>query len=903
VLDALVADVREGKSRSLVLRGEAGIGKTALLEYVIESAPELTVLRAVGVESEMELAYASLHQLCGPLLDRLERLPAPQRDALQVVFGMSEGAPPDRFLVGLGVLSLLSEAAEERPLLCVVDDAQWLDEASALALAFVARRLLAEPVGIVFAARDPGEELKHISELEVHGLRNRDARALLEGAVRFVLDEPVRERIIVETRGNPLALLELPRGLTASELALGFGLADPPALPVRIEESFMRRLEALPEDTRRLLLVAAAEPVGDPVLLWRAAGQLGIAPRAADRAEIEGLLVIGERVTFSHPLVRSAVYRSAALQQRRAVHLALAAAIDRDVDPDRRAWHLATAAAGPDEEVALELEGSADRAQARGGLGATAAFLQRAVALTEDPTRRVKRALAAAQASIQAGAFDAARGLLATATAGPVDEFERALIDLLRAQLAFTSSRGTEATPLLLEAARRLEPLDISLARETYLDAFSAALFGARLNDRIDVPDVAKAARGAPRRADNEARVTDLLLDALVGLTEDFDTAVPLCRRALRTLRGETISPQERLRWSWQGCVVALEMWDDESAFALSEHAVRVARETGTLSELALALSARAPVLVFCGEFSAAAAMVAETASVEEITGISSAPYGALILEAWRGNARDVTELIETTRREVTARREGIGIAISEYARAVLCNGLGKYEEAFLAARSSSEYEEVVAENWGLSELIEPATRIGRSDLAMDALDRLAGKARATGAAWALGIEARSRALLSDGECADGLFREAIGHLGRTRVRAELARTRLLYGEWLRRENRRVDAREQLRAAVDQFASIGMQAFAERGQKELLATGAHVRRRIVETRDDLTAQERQVALLARDGMSNIDIGARLFLSQHTVAYHLRKVFSKLGIGSRRQLAAALPGPESEPVPA
>ena len=429
LLDDLVSAIRRGESRSLVLRGEAGIGKTALLEYLIASASDLTVVRAVGVQSDMELAFASLHQLCGPLLDRLERLPAPQRQAMEIVFGLSAGGAPDRFLVGLAVLSLFSEVAEQRPLLCVVDDAQWLDQASALTLAFVARRLLAEPVGLVFAAREPGEELRHVPELEVHGVRNGDARALLSSAVRFKLDERVRDRIIAETRGNPLALLELPRGLTATQLAGGFGLLGAQALTGRIEESFVRRLEALSDDARRLLLVAAAEPVGDPLLLWRAAERLGIRPAAAEAAEADGLLAIGERVTFRHPLVRSAVYRSAAVEDRRAVHLALAEATDREADPDRRAWHLAAAAAGPDEQVALELERSAGRAQARGGLAAAAAFLQRAVALTQDPAKRADRALAAAQASLQAGAFDAALGLVATAEAGPLDEFQRARVD------------------------------------------------------------------------------------------------------------------------------------------------------------------------------------------------------------------------------------------------------------------------------------------------------------------------------------------------------------------------------------------------------------------------------------------------------------------------------------------
>ena len=471
-------------------------------------------------------------------------------------------------------------------------------------------------------------------------------------------------------------------------------------------------------------------------------------------------------------------------------------------------------------------------------------------------------------------------------------------MDLLRAQLAFVSRRGAEATPLLLAAARRLEALDVSFARETYLDAFSAALFGARLNDTVGVKDVARAARAAPRRVDDEPTAADLLLEALVALTEDYETAMPRCRDALRKLTGDKVSPKERLRWLWQGCVLALEAWDDASAYFLSQHSVQIARDTGTLSELALALSARAPVLVFCGELSAAASAVAETQSVEEATGISSAPYGALILAAWRGQAREARELIEMTIGAVGSRGEGIGLAICEYARAVLCNGLGQYEEALVAARSASDYREVVAENWGLSELIEPAARTGRTDLATAALNRLAKKARSTGTDWARGIEARSRALLSEGSRAEDGFREAIDHLGRTRVRAELARTRLLYGEWLRRENRAVDARVQLRAADDHFASIGMEAFAERARNELLAAGEQVRERTLEKLDELTAQEGQIGRLARDGLSNAEIGARLFVSPQTVEWHLSNVFAKLGIRSREELAKALPSSES-----
>src|SRR5215204_3502113 len=533
LLDELVAAIRRGESQSLVLRGEAGIGKTALLEYLIDSAPDATIVRAVGVQSDMELPYAALHQLCGPLLDRLEALPAPQRRAMEIVFGVTAGEAeaPDRFLVGLAVLSLFSEVAEQRPLLCVVDDAQWLDQASALTLAFVARRLLAEPVAIVFAAREPGQELLHVSELEVNGVRNADARALLSSAVRFKLDERVRDRIIAETRGNPLALLELPRGLTARQLAGGLGLVEAQGLAGRIEESFVRRVQALSDTARRVLLVAAAEPVGDPLLLLAASERLGIALSATD-VETDALLALGERVTFRHPLVRSAVYRTATREQRREVHLALAEATDRTVDPDRRAWHLATAAAGPNEPVAAALEQSAGRAQARGGLAAAAAFLHRSVVLSADPEQRVRRALAAAQASLDAGMFEGALDLLALVEASTPDELQAAHAELLRGQIAFASSMGSAAPPLLLKAAQRLERLDPELARETYLDAWGAAMFAGRFASAGSLVEVSRAATLAPRPT-GPLRPSDLLLDGLTTLfTAGHAAAAPLLRRA-----------------------------------------------------------------------------------------------------------------------------------------------------------------------------------------------------------------------------------------------------------------------------------------------------------------------------------------------------------------------------------
>ena len=904
LLDTLLADLRRGESRSLVLRGEAGIGKTALLQHLVESASDLNVVRAVGVESEMELAFASVHQLCGPMLDQLPRLPAPQRQALEIAFGLSAGAAVDRFLAGLAVLSLFSETADERPLLCVVDDAQWLDHASALTLAFVARRLLAEPVGIVFAAREPGEELQHIPELHVHGVRNGHARALLSSAVRFHLDERVRDRIIAETRGNPLALLELPRGLTATQLAGGFGLLGAQSLSGRIEESFVRQLQALPDDARRLALLAAAEPLGDPLLLWRAADALGIEPAVAADLEAHGLLTIGERVTFRHPLARSAVYRSAAVRERRAAHLALAEATDRDVDPDRRAWHLAAAAAEPDERVAAELERSAVRAQARGGLAAAAAFLQRAVALTGDPARRAERALAAAQASLGAGAFDVAHGLLAAAEAGPLDELGQARLDLLRAEIAFAQKRGSEAPLLLLRAARKLEPLDVRLARNTYLDAWAAALFAGHLaSGGGGLPDVSRAAAAAPAPVDPLA--CDLLLDGLALIfTEGRAAATPVLRRALVAFASPDVSVAELLRWGWLATRAANFLWDYDCGLEIGMRAVQAARDSGALEVLAAADNACGQMAAFGGDFASAGVLTAEVDAVKEATRTRIPPHAAIAVAGIRGREAEASALIDGVIAEATAGGQGTAVQYARWANAVLMNGLGRYEEALASAVAASETTpELYVATWTLSELIEAATRTGNTGLAERALTRLREQSEATGADWALGLLARSGALLSEGEAAEQLYGEAVERLGRTRLGPDLARAHLLYGEWLRRGNRRVDARAQLRAAHDLFVRIGMEAFGERAQGELLATGEKVRKRSAETRDELTPQELQIARLARDGLSNAEIGARLFLSPRTVEWHLRKVFAKLGLHSRQELSRALPSSDSELVPA
>ena len=891
MLDRLVEAARAGKSGAVVVRGEAGVGKTALLEYLIERASVCRVARAAGVQSEMELAFAGLHQLCAPMLDQVVGLPSPQRDALSTALGLSAGNAPDRFLVGLAVLGLLAEVAEERPLVCVIDDAQWLDRASAQTLAFVARRLVAESVALVFALRVPGEvsELTGLAELVVEGLPEDDARALLSSALPGPVDERVLDRIVAETRGNPLALLELPRGLKPAELTGGFMLPGP--LEGRIEESYRQRLTSLPAGTQRLLLVAAAEPVGEPVLVWRAVERLGISVDAAAPAAAAGLVEIGARVRFCHPLVRSAVYWAASLEDRRGAHRVLAAVTDPEVDPDRRVWHAAQATSGPDEDVAADLERSAGRARARGGLAAAAAFLERAVELTLDPARQAQRALAAAQATQQAGAPDAALRLLSFAEARPLDKLQRAQVALLRAQVAFAVNRGSDAPPLLLRAAKQLEPLDARLARETYLDALDAALFAGPLASG-GVRRAAEAARAAPATSQPQ-RAPDLLLDGLVTrFTDGYAAGTPILRRALEAFRDGHTSREEGLRWFWLACRTARDLWDEETWEILATRFVRLAREAGALAALPIALNWLMGVRVWAGELAAAAALVEEVEAVTEATGSSLAPYGSLLLAAWRGREAQAFDLIEATSKKVVFRGEGFGQIVTWWAEALLYNSLGRYRDALSGAQQVSEQrpEELGAPIWGLVELIEAATRSGaEADSAADALTRLSKSTRAAGTEWALGIEARSRALLSAGPSAETAYREAIDRLGRTRVRGELARAHLLYGEWLRRQNRRLGAREQLRTAHEMFTAMEMEAFAQRAARELLATGEHPRKRGIETSSELTAQEMQIVRLVRESLSNPEIAARLFISPRTVEWHLSKIFGKLNITSRRQL--------------
>jgi DNA-binding CsgD family transcriptional regulator len=898
VLDRFVDGVRAGEGRALVVRGEPGIGKTVLLDYLAGRAAGCRVERAAGVQSEMELAFAGLHQLCAPMLDHARSLPVPQREALRTALGLAAGPVPDRFLVGLAVLGMLSEAAGKRPLICVVDDVQWLDRASAQTLGFAARRLGADRVGVVFAARVPGDALAGLPELIVDGLPDADARTLLDSALAGPLDARVREQIIADTGGNPLALLELPRGLTAAQLAGGFGLPVTGPLDERIEDSFGRQLAALPDQTRRLVQLVAADPSGDPALVWRAAGRLGIGVEAAGPAIEAGLAQFGARVRFRHPLVRSAAYRSASVSGRREAHGALAEVTDPATEPDRRAWHRAQAAAGPDEGVAAELERSAGRAQARGGLAAAAAFLERAAVLTPEPGRRARRLLSAARATREAGAPDAALGLLSAAAAGPLDELQAAQAEYLGGQIADDQRRSGDAARLLLSAARRLGPLDAGLARETYLEALTAAIYVGDPFLPGGVPEAAEAARTAPP-APEPPRPVDVILDAFaLLLTEGYAAAAPALRQALELLLALDAGAGENRHWLFLaggriGMILATERCDWESEHTLNVGQARAARDAGALVQLRTAMMGLITAHIMRGDFSAAARLTREERLIAEATGTPTVATNLALLAAWQGRPQEASELIQATAREGTARGAGYLVDFANCAAAVLYNGLGRYGDARDAVWQAWQRQRVALGIFAVPELAEAAARTGEAPLVRGALAWLSERSQVAPTQWTLGMEARVRALLSDGADADRRYQESIEHLAGTDIRAQLARSHLLYGEWLSLQNRRLDARAQLRIAYDMLSGMGAEGFAERARRELVATGETVRKRTAETVSELTDREAYIARLAVEGRTNLEIGAQLFLSARTVEWHLRNVYGKLGVGSRRELRWAL----------
>ncbi len=898
VLDRVLATAQAGESSVLVVHGDPGVGKTALLDYAVEAAEGFRVVRTSGVEGEADLDYAALQVLCSPTLEFAKRLPGPQREALGVAFGTSAGHAPSPLLVGLATLGLLSEAADQQPLLLVVDDAQWLDKASATALAFVARRLLAEPIALIFATRDVGVELGRFSSLLVGPLGSRDALALLESALPARLDQLVLERMVAETAGNPLALVELPRDLTHDQLAGGFGLPRALVLSERIEQSFQRRLAVLPRDAQRLLLVAAAEPLGDPALLWNAARRLGISEKAAQTVESEGLLTLDGAVTFRHPLVRSAVYASADPNERREVHRALAEATDPEVAPDRRAWHRSHATLMPDEGVATDLEGSAAAAQARGGFAAAAAFLERSVALTTEPARRSERALRASESKRVAGALNSALELAAIAESGPLDDVQRAQLDVLRGRVAFAANRGNDAAPLMLKAAYRLERVDLRLAREAYLDALTAALFAGRLAVNASAQVVARAALAAAR-SDEPDQASELLLDGLaLLLMESYQSGTAALKQAMSAFRSKDVPVEELLRWGWVAGSAAGVMWDYDSWDALTARQEQLARDLGALSTLPITLNIRAGPCLFAGRVAEAAFLVDQAQNVATASESKRFRNASLLVSAFRGEEREARKLIDAIRKDSAERGEGAALAAASCATALLCNGLGQYENAFDAATDAlKDGNDLVYSGWAGVELIEAASRAGKSEQAKPVLEQLMERTEASGTEWALATHARSRALLGDAEEAEALYLEAIERLVPTPLQFEVARTRMLFGEWLRRQRRQRDARDQLRRANELFLEFGMMGFADRTASELRATGEPVQKRMVDTRLGLTPQEARIATLAAHGSTNQEIAEQMFISSATVEYHLWKVYRKLGIKSRTQIAGKLLHPD------
>jgi DNA-binding CsgD family transcriptional regulator len=897
-LEGVLAAVRDGLSGVLMLRGEAGVGKTALLDWAAGQAGDMQIARVAGAEAEMDMGFAGLHQLLVPFLGGLKGLPAPQRQALGSAFGLVAGPPPDRFLVGLAALTVLTDAAAERPVLCLIDDAQWLNPVSIEVLGFVARRLYADRVGMVFAVRE-GEEravmLAGLPELMVGGLGEEAARKLLATSAGTQVDRQVSWRIAADTSGNPLALVELAAELTAAELSGAEPLDWPLRFGGRLEELYRSRVRALPGGTQTLLLLAAADPTGEPALIWNAARNLGIDPEAGQAAGVERLVSWEPRVRFHHPLIRSAAYYAFPAAARRGVHQALATVTDPKADPDRRAWHLAEAAAGPDEQVAAELERAADRARGRGGWGSGAAFLERAAALTPDEEHRARRMLAAAENRLAAGEAPAARALLGLAVPRLTDGLDRARARRLEGQSLYAAGQMPEATSVLLDAARMLQPSETRLARDTLLNAFVAAQF----SGQTWMVEFLRAVRSVPKVADSRATLADLLLDGFAAVGERrYQAGAALLRQAIAPLAGGQPIPDDALPHLMAVGQAAGLLYDDSARYQMEKRWVAELRDRGAMAALLTALGIQTSVQVQEGRFADAEATMAEGRALSEATGYRAilGPYAwqELWALARRGREADARPLAARMLREFAGRGNGYEVLRVQGALATLELGLGNYAAALRHALEALPRGNVLTFA-PFADVVEAGTRCGERETATAALQAFTPWALASGTDLALGLLGRSRALLADDDHAEAEYRLAIDHLQRCRLVPELARAHQAYGEWLRRQRRRRDARDQLRRALEMFDEMGATAFAGRARAELRATGERASPRGPGTPGVLTAQEAQIARLAAERLSNREIAGRLFISASTVEYHLHKVFRKLDVTSRVELARALPG--------
>ncbi len=892
----LLASVRSGLSAALVLRGEAGVGKTALIDDAVAGAADLEIVRLVGIESEMQLGFAGLHQLIIPFLDDIEALPAPQMRALKAAFALSDDSAPELFLVGLATLTLLSQAATRRALLIVVDDAQWWDQESADVLGFVARRLYADRVGLLVAVRHPSDRqvpLDELPSITIPPLSERASVDLLESTAAQPVESNVRDRILADARGNPLALIELTSALSSDQLTGVVMLPEPLAVGAQLEARFLRQVRELPADTQRFLLVAAAEPTGDPALVWRAGRDLDFDERAILAAEAEHLISPGPPLRFRHSLIRSAIYHGASAANRREAHSALAAATNIGNDPDRRAWHRAAAAHAPDEDVAAELEQAASRARSHGGYAATAALLTRAAQLTPDPGRRALRYFAAAESDFTAGSSPRAHVNLQHALpdldGSSLAQARRleALIFFIDMDRADTLGRAKRVVPMLLDAAVALGPLDIHSARETLLDAIQMAVyFGSASSATVE--EVAHTAQSLTLPIDAEPTSADLVLDALAALyAGGYDNAVPILQRALAAIRSDPAAREFPRRLAL-GCWPGFALSDDEAVRSVANECVALCRSRGAFQVLPEPLNYLGQWALRTGSLAAADEYFTEADAMRSLldrTGPATAEL--LIVSAWRGREADVRAA--AAERAAIARELGLGLVVdhAEYAVALLELGLGNY-------RAAAECRPNFAPDLALGafravDAIEAHVRGGDHETAVAALEGLSSRAVANGSSIDLGLAARGRALLSDDDDAEDHYLDALAQLEASGARLHLARAQLLYGEWLRRQNRRRDARVQLAAALETFESAGANAFADRTRVELLASGVNARKRVDETRRDLTPQEEQIARLAAGGATNPEIAARLYISANTVEYHLRKVYRKLDIKSRREL--------------
>lgn len=898
VLEQLLAAVRQGASRALVLRGDPGVGKTALLRHLMDRATGFRIAHARASQDGTGSTLTALRELTASMLEHLDALPVGQRDALSAALVADSGAGPNHFLLALAAQGLLTAAAEHQPLLCVIDDYQRIDRGSGRALAFAARRLETGSVGIVFATRNRSDDLRGLPELVVGGLSEHDAKALLDAALTAPLDPDIRDQLVGEARGNPLALLDLARGASPAAMAGGFGLPVGPPLPPGFRASFGRRLALFPPESRRLALLAAADPTGEPRLLWRAARGLAIPSSAAAPLARAGLLEVGARARFLDPLARSAAYLAASASERRRAHRALAEAIDPETDPDRRAWHMARSVSGPDEEVADQLESSAPRAQVRGGLLASAAFLRRAAELTADPNRRARRILSAAVAARDSGMFETVVELLASVDMAALDARSVIECERLRGQIAFDEGRVADAARLLSEASRRYESIDGDLARETLLQAVGAATWAGDLTG-LSTLRSATAVAGTSRRAHAGERPVDALLDAYaIRLTDGYAKAERGLREALRKVLNADVTPAGTGPWLWLagsriGGILAVELWDIELAQELAERHALVARRSGALVHLQYALNFGGWIRLVAGDLVAATRMVDEDLAIADATGNRAVGYTKLALAAWSGQEDATYQLVEAARASAAVTGMGSMLTYASYAASLLDNGLGRHDSARVAAIEAFTRDQVGYGPLVLPELAEAAARAGDIAMLREAAAWISARTGARTTPWMLGIEARVHALMGAGATAERHYRESIEHLNRAPIRVELARGHLLYGEWLRRQRRRSDARKELRTAYRMLAHMGIEAFAQRARRELAALGETFGPLGAQPPKGLTAQELKIAQLARLGFSNPEIAARLFISPRTVQYHLRKVFGKLGISSRSELAYAL----------